>query len=365
MIKATGQLKHKLLSEDLRRLLVKRSPGEAFLSVREIMDQFDVSQATVTKALETLCEEGLLERNVGQGTFVTEEVLRHKKGSPPVICLAVARWESGYLLQLQNIFSSLASELGFYPEILQFDWREVVPEKLPPRKTDALLVAPSGGKMELKHIERLANYSKHCAVYGHELKELPIDSVFSDENYAGVLAASHLIKLGHRKLAVAMTEPENGITLPRMEGFRSHAALHELQTTLIDCHMKHGDDGLPIIYNKLKGLLKEGAFDATGLFVISSSASLAAIKALHEASLRIPADLSVLSCSGDSLTKYYHPALTVINEPVEDMLRGIVRSLMDRIAGKGVAGGAKLAYKPALFQRESTGPAPLQTRNKA
>ena len=349
MLKASGQLKHKILREDLMRRLLQMKPGDAFLSVREIMEEFDVSQATVSKALEGLCEEGLLIRNVGLGTFVTEEVMRHKKGAPPVICLALPRWESSYYHQVENSFSSIADELGYEADIIQFDWHNKTPQMLPQRKIDALLTIPASLPMEERDIENLRSFGKPLAIFDRQLQGIEVDCVYADERYAGALAANHLLELGHKKLAIIISEPHLNIVAERQEGFNTHCAIHGVKSVCIDCEIKNGESSLPKVYAKVKQTLAEGAFDFTGLFIVSGQPCLAAMKAIAEAGLKIPSEISMISCSGDSLSAYYTPSLTVVNNPLEDMVRGSIRMLLDRIAGKGPANAVKLKYKPELI----------------
>ena len=77
---------------ELKGQLVARAPGSTFRTVRSIMDDFDVSQATVSSAIQRLTEEGLLRKNGRRSMEVTDAVLRYRKGAKPVYCLAIPRW---------------------------------------------------------------------------------------------------------------------------------------------------------------------------------------------------------------------------------------------------------------------------------
>jgi GntR family transcriptional regulator len=63
--------KHAQLSDVLADLAVRElGPGAAIPSERELMAAYDVSRATVRKAIESLIADGLLHRIHGKGTFV-------------------------------------------------------------------------------------------------------------------------------------------------------------------------------------------------------------------------------------------------------------------------------------------------------
>src|SRR5664279_5285018 len=58
--------------EELRRDLHTSRPGQRFLSEHQVAMRFDVSRPTASRALTELCRDGLVERRVGSGTFVTD-----------------------------------------------------------------------------------------------------------------------------------------------------------------------------------------------------------------------------------------------------------------------------------------------------
>ena len=71
MITEGPRTKHAQLSDVLADLAVRElGPDAAIPSERELMASYDVSRATVRKAIESLVADGLLHRIHGKGTFV-------------------------------------------------------------------------------------------------------------------------------------------------------------------------------------------------------------------------------------------------------------------------------------------------------
>ncbi len=67
----THEPKHAQLSENLAAWCAEHLyPGDALPSERELMDRYQVSRATVRRALDTLQASGLVERIHGRGTFL-------------------------------------------------------------------------------------------------------------------------------------------------------------------------------------------------------------------------------------------------------------------------------------------------------
>lgn len=52
--------------------------GDRIPSERELALEFNVSRMTLRQAVQTLVEEGILERQVGAGTFVARKKCRKK-----------------------------------------------------------------------------------------------------------------------------------------------------------------------------------------------------------------------------------------------------------------------------------------------
>ncbi|MGA8210559.1 MAG: GntR family transcriptional regulator [Nocardioidaceae bacterium] len=71
--------KHAQLADLLTELATEgQGPGTAIPSERELMTTYDLSRATVRKAVDTLISDGLLERVHGKGTFVARPRLESR-----------------------------------------------------------------------------------------------------------------------------------------------------------------------------------------------------------------------------------------------------------------------------------------------
>ena len=81
---------------ELKNRIIGCEPGSAFYSFRTIMNDYSVSQATVTAATRRLIDEGLLKPNTGKEMEITDEVLKYRQDAPPVVCLAMPHWQSDW-----------------------------------------------------------------------------------------------------------------------------------------------------------------------------------------------------------------------------------------------------------------------------
>ena len=99
-------------------------------------------------------------------------------------------------------------------------------------------------------------------------------------------------------------------------------------------------------------LLLNGSSLPTAIFTLSNTIGLGAIKAIREAGLRIPEDISLIAFDNNIYMDYLVPAITRINQPVEEMAKLAVKLLFESIeSGKRLSTQIELA--PGLISRDS------------
>ena len=96
--------------------------GVPFPTVRQLMAEYQVSQATVSPAIALLKERGLLESVPRQGMFVRRE----RAGKAPKILLFQPDWEAENLRQVKRELERAASSRGFLLETIHFDYHRDV-----------------------------------------------------------------------------------------------------------------------------------------------------------------------------------------------------------------------------------------------
>ncbi|CAM3935477.1 LacI family DNA-binding transcriptional regulator [Alkalicoccus chagannorensis] len=92
-------------------------------------------------------------------------------------------------------------------------------------------------------------------------------------------------------------------------------------------------------------------------FVLGSDPlAVGAVRAVHEAGLSIPEDLSIVSVNNIEMAAYLNPPLTTIQLPSHQMGRSAVDMLLEKQAGRSTP--AKLTLPCSFIKRASSGPAP-------
>ncbi len=345
-------IKQEKLHEKLKKVLVNQEPGDSFMSIREIMRRFDVSQITVTNAMEPIIREGLLEKRKGLGMFVTSEVKKYKDDSPPIIALMLPRWVSDDYSMMENIFLDLQEEYGICGEVIHYDVNRGIMNAIPHRKLNGLIVDLAVGMIEAEEVQALKNSNIPFVLLG-EFKGLNVNMVNSDDRFGATVAADHLIRLGHRKVAVMVSEPWSDSIDDRVTGFSEYCKLQGAEVDVIDLKVKLGLSSIDLAYEYSKNNFQKKNLDFSGLFVVSEQPCLGVLKALHENHVSIPEELSIVSFGNCSQSKYFYPALTTVDSCYREQI-GKCIEMVNHLANSDKDKIIKEKVLPQIIVREST-----------
>lgn len=205
-------------------------------------------------------------------------------------------------------------------------------------------------------------------ISGHRRVE-GLSNVVIDHDRAAHLALTHLKELGHRRIALFRGQPGSSDTEDRSRAiFQASASLGiEIPPELTLQLSGEGEDEVfapDAAYQEgyafAKKLLGRRP-DFTALFAFDDASAIGAIRALLDAGLRVPEDVSVVGFDDIQSAAYYNPRLTTVRQPLREMGRIGARVLLERITtphqrGDG-AGGSFVVVDPELIVRDSTGPA--------
>ena len=73
--------------------------------------------------------------------------------------------------------------------------------------------------------------------------------------------------------------------------------------------------------------------EMTAIFCPNDLTAIGVMRALQEAGLRIPTDISVISIDDIDMAQYLSPMLTTIHVPLDEMGQTAAKILIDRIQG--------------------------------
>ena len=333
-------LKSDILHQNLMRELSRMEPGEKFMTVRDIMRRYNVSQLIVDRAINRLCEDGKLVSFARRGLFVPQFSRSASQGQPTLM-VAAPNWVSPDIDEIKAELERLAP---LHPEtrllLYRFDYRYAIPPELPlaAENVQQLLLMPGRvDTLEARDIEALNIFRKNgpVMVLCHHLNGFNVPSVGLDDMFAGNCAAHHLYHAGHEKIAVLISEPHSSVILDRVNGVLNYARLHDMQADLIDCEIPGGEMPLEHVYQKMSRIIEQ-KFDFTALAGISGDSIAGALNACHNHGITIPGELSIVTIGNLRTTALFYPPLDTIcvgigrqvSNAVEQLLTGKNESVL-------------------------------------
>jgi DNA-binding LacI/PurR family transcriptional regulator len=192
------------------------------------------------------------------------------------------------------------------------------------------------------------------AVAGHKrLKD--VTNIVLDHHTAALLALKHLKELGHTEIAFMKGPPSSSDSEDRWKSVVKVCRLLSIQVRPELTLRLEGDTASPELgYPYAKQLLSRNvAF--TALFAYNDSLAIGAIRAIHEAGLRVPQDISVVGFDDILSAAYCNPPLTTVRQPLEKMGEIAARTLLDRIENRN-GYVPEIAIEPEFVIRKSTAP---------
>lgn len=165
----------------------------------------------------------------------------------------------------------------------------------------------------------------------------------------------YLIELGHKDIAILASEPGDlSIGRLRLEGYLE--ALKKNGIPIREGLIRKITDNTEIYsmkngYQATKQLIESGEH-FTAIYAIADSLAIGAIRALSDAGLHVPEDISVAGYDGIELGDYITPRLTTLRQPVEEMAKQTINLLFHIISGKEEH--QHIVYQGELIKREST-----------
>jgi DNA-binding LacI/PurR family transcriptional regulator len=193
------------------------------------------------------------------------------------------------------------------------------------------------------------------AISGHK-KMRGVANVMLDHDHSAMLALQHLYDLGHRDIVFMKGQPHALDSEPRWQSIRQLAESIGIRMRPELCvHLQTNSWSPEIGYPVIRDLLAVRR-DFTAIFCFNDTAAIGAIRAIVDAGLRCPQDISVVGFDDITRAAYQTPSLTTIRQPLRHMGEMAAQLLLRRIQNPKEAYPDTVMFEPELVVRESTGP---------
>jgi LacI family transcriptional regulator len=216
------------------------------------------------------------------------------------------------------------------------------------RKVDGIIIAPTG-KSSL-HVTEILQQGIPVMVIDRYFPNTELPFVTTDNHFGALLATEHFIKMGHRN--IACIQGINGISTnsERVTGFRDALQKHGIPVN--ESMILGTDFGEENGYIQTKKLL-EIPNRPTAIFALSNLISLGTLRALKEAGLTVPDDISIVSFDEQPWSAFLACPMTTVEQPREEIGRRAFDSLLNIIDKVLPTKSENMMLQPRLIYRES------------
>lgn len=170
------------------------------------------------------------------------------------------------------------------------------------------------------------------------------------------LAMEYLSRKGHRDIAFFRGEPESTAAEERWNGVlrAAHALdIRVLRERTVQLSLyegtAHGDDSMAG-YTAMQTLLTR-RLRFTALFAYNDATAIGAMRAMQEAGLRVPQDVSVVGFDDIPASVYVTPALTTVRQPLQRIGAIAGEVLLKRIEQEPAE--QEILIEPEMIERSS------------
>ncbi|MCP3965181.1 MAG: GntR family transcriptional regulator [Lentisphaerae bacterium] len=333
---------HKRFKSILRSMITDRQL-EFLPSEREMQREFGISRTTVRKALNELVSEKRIIAVHGKGY----KVVYNKTDSE--LCGKIGFIiDNGNDVYVDVVFKALIEEVfskGFEPVVTVIDRRY----ESPAEKTAALGASTDGLFIRSSLcddpalLKELESHYNRCVIFPFtNEKNTQFTSISADMGEGARILTNHLLRMGHRKIAVLTSDlfrRQGVLDVFEKRGFNLSGDL------LKNCRGTRHDG-----YETMGMLLSEKA-DFTAVICQNDACALGVMERCLKEGIKVPEQVSIVGFDNIFDSARYPVPLTTAGINIKTMCREALIMLLEGIrGGKTVAGKA---IKPELIKRGS------------
>lgn len=234
-------------------------------------------------------------------------------------------------------------------------------QMLADRQCDAIVLYTR--YMSEKAIMKLINsVQMPLIVINRDVSQARERCVFFEQQEAAFNAVEYLISQGHREIACITVPIHTPTGKARLTGYRKALEKHGIPWD--ENRVKYGDSGMTRGYELCQELLNEKVV-FSALFACNDDMALGSSKALHQAGLRIPQDVSLFGFDDAPCAKWLEPGLSTVYLPIDNMITTAIDQAIRLVKNEPIEAIPPFTGTLVLRDSVATGPWCDQSSSRA
>lgn len=345
----------RLILEQLRKQKLK--PKQKIPTIRQLADTLRVSKSTVGAVLRELVQEGVIYSRVGKGSFILGKSPQIKAKNK-VLGIRIGNLNNPAFAEFAQVVGNLAHRYGYSTPLFdnsehgERNLRQVIKEK----RIDGI-IGILNNQMRRRVMQADIPWVA-LSLSSRWRDNRNIDTVSCNIEKASFLLVSHLVSLGHKKIAISTVKGGGDNKLKEFKNAFTHFSLPFKENMVIE-ESEEIDPLYPDWYKLIgRDILRKvlNLKELPTAFIVSNDArAIGVLKEAEEQGIKVPEDMAIVSFDNISLSSSLKPSLTTVDLRYIERAKKAFHLLLERLEGKRKKGNRHIEFAPKLIIRDSCG----------